>query len=206
MRLTAKQAHRYVAGFIGLFLAVHFSAHFAALGGISTQQKVLIAGREVYQVPLFEGALVVALAAQIFLGIRLLAVVRHRKRKDWWHRLQWVSGCYLIFFIINHTAAALVTRHLVGLDTNFYWAAGTLVLAPLKLGFAPYYFLAVSALIGHLIAALHFRKPRRWHAPALLLGPLTGALFVLAYSGAFYPIELPDAHRQYFELFPGVEN
>lgn len=204
MRLEAKQAHRRLAAFIGLFLVVHFATHFAALGGIKAQDAVLQWGRAAYRIPILELALVLALAAQVALGISLLRRIAKRNRKGFWHWVQFASGCYLAYFIVMHTAAALVSRLALGLDTNFYWAAGTLILEPLKFGFAPYYVLVVVALLAHLLTALHFRKPRRWHAPALALGPVAGVAIILAYGGAFFPIELPQEHLDYFNLYPGV--
>lgn len=205
MSQRAKQAHRRAAILIGLFLAVHFATHFSALGGIAAQERVLQWSRLVYQFPAFEIALVVALILQVILGIKLLVQIRKRKTKDRWHWLQFTSGCYLAYFIVNHTSAALVTRLGFGLDTNFYWAAGTLTLAPIRFLFAPYYTLAVMALVGHLIAALHFRGPSRWHAHVLLLGPIAGLAIVAGYGGAFYNIELSNEYLDYFGAFPGVD-
>ena len=209
MRLNARQArqaHRQVAAFLSLFLAVHFATHFAALGGIAAQDLVLQAGRPIYRIPVIEIALVAALAIQVFLGIHLLRRIWHSKTKDAWHWAQFASGCYLAYFIIQHTTAALVSRLGFGLDTNFYWAAGTLTLEPLRYGFAPYYTLVVMALTTHLIAALHFRGAKAWHAPALILGPLAGLVIILAYGAAFYEIELPPAYVEFFSAFPGTSD
>ena len=204
MTKAAKQAHRRLAYFIGLFLIMHFAAHFAAPFGITAQETAMAAGRRVYQYWLFEIALVMALIVQIALGISLLRGIRRRKRKDIWHRIQFLSAVYMVLFIVMHTAAALSTRLIIGLDTNFYWAAGTVVISPLKFGFAPYYLLAVTALFSHIIAALHFRGPRQWHGPILAAGPLAGVLIVAAYSGALYPVDLPAAYSDYFGGFPGA--
>mgnify|MGYP001800879662 FL=1 len=207
MRLKArqaKQAHQRVAGFLGLFLAVHFATHFSALLGISAQDAVMQAGRKVYRIPVVEIALVAALAIQVFLGIDLLRRISSRKRKDAWHWVQFASGCYLAYFIVQHTIAALVSRLGFGLDTNFYWAAGTLTLDPLRYGFAPYYTLVIIALVAHLVAALHFRGARRWHAPTLALGPIAGIAIVMAYGGGLYAIELPQDYHDFFSAFPGV--
>ncbi len=208
MSLAAKQAHRRLGILIGLFLAMHFAAHFAAAGGIEAHNQVLQWGRAVYRIPVIEISLIAALAVQIGVGFKLLSQIKRRKRKDFWHRAQFLSACYLACFIIIHTIAALTARAGIAsetkLDTNFYWAAGTLILDPLRYGFAPYYMLAVIALVTHLIAALHFRAKRRWHSFALATGPIAGALIIAAYGGAFYEIELPDAHQEYFALFPGV--
>ena len=204
MSRTAKQAHRNIALFIGIFLLIHFAAHFSAISGVEEQAAAMNWGRALYQWPIVEAALVLALLAQVLLGLRVLRGIHARKRKDWWHKVQFASGCYLALFIVLHTTAALSTRMLIGLDTNFYWAAGTLVLAPLKYGFAPYYFLAVTALFSHFLAAQHFRGSRLWHSPALILGPVAGLAIMAAYSGALYAIELPQPYRVYFGSFPGV--
>ncbi|MCR2833283.1 hypothetical protein [Parerythrobacter lacustris] len=204
-QVRARRAHRRVAVFLGLFLVLHFAAHFAALDSRQLQEWVLHAGRAVYRIPAVEAALVAGFAAQITLGIGLVRGIAARKRKDGWHYAQLLSGCYLAAFIIMHTGAALLTRWLSGLDTSFYWAAGTLTLSPLKFGFAPYYALAVTALGTHLVAALHFRLPRRWHAPALAGGPVAALAIILAYSGALYPVELPGEYLAYFGSYLAVK-
>lgn len=200
-----RRAHLRVAAFLLIFIAVHFATHFASLGGFEFHTLALGYARVLYQFPLVEIALVAALAMQVVLGIKLLTQIRKRKSKDRWHWAQFVSGCYLAYFIILHTAAALITRLGVGLDTNFYWAAGTLALAPIKYYFAPYYTLAVIAVATHVIAALHFRGPRRWHAAALIAGPVMGVCFVLGYGGAFERIEVPQKYIDYYAFLPGVE-
>ncbi|MEM7690205.1 MAG: hypothetical protein AAF291_14395 [Pseudomonadota bacterium] len=207
MRPTARQArlaHRRLAFLLGLFLVIHFAAHFSALAGIAAHDVALQWGRAIYRVPVIEIALVAALFAQVCLGVDLLRRIHARKRKDAWHWVQFASGCYLAYFIVQHTIAALVSRLGFGLDTNFYWAAGTLTLDPLRAFFAPYYTFVVIALAAHLIAALHFRKPRTCHVPALAVGPLAAIAIVMAYGGAFYPVELPKAHQDFFAAFPGV--
>ena len=201
MMMTAKQAHRNCAMFLGIFLALHFAAHFAAFFGIERHDQALQWGRAIYQFPVVETALGMALLLQIGLGIKLLKQIAKRPQKGFWHWAQFVSGAYLVYFIVMHSSAAIGTRLLIGLDTNFYWAAGTLVLAPLKYGFAPYYVLAVTALATHILAALHYRGPRQWHRLALGLGPLIGIAIVLAYSGALYGVSLPQEHLDYFATY-----
>ncbi len=200
-----KRAHLRVAFFLLIFIAVHFATHFTSLAGIDAHTRALGWARLYYQFPVVEIALVAALAAQVVLGFKLLGQIRGRKVKDRWHWAQFLSASYLAYFIVVHTAAALFTRLGAGLDTNFYWAAGTLLLEPLKYYFAPYYTLAVIAFTSHILAALHFRGPRPWHAPALIAGPIVGITFVLGYAGAFEAIELPAEYREYYAFYPGVE-
>lgn len=201
----AKQAHRTIAWFALIFIAVHFATHFTALAGVERHTEALGIARLAYQFPLIEIALVLALSAQVVLGIILLRMIARRTRKTFWHRVQFFSGSYLAFFIVMHTAAAIITRLVIGLDTNFYWAAGTLVLEPIKYGFIPYYMLAVTAIFSHLLAALHFRGARKWHAAALTAGPVIGTLFVLGYGGFFHDVSLAAEYLDYFSTFPGVE-
>jgi hypothetical protein len=202
----ARQAHGRVAIFLLIFIAVHFATHFSSLGGVDVHTEALGWARLLYQFPIVEIALVGALGVQVVLGIKLLTVIRKRKLKDRWHWIQFISACYLAYFIVQHTAAALITRLGYGLETGFYWAAGTLTIEPIKYYFAVYYTLAVTAVASHLIAALHFKGPRSWHAPTIALGPIVGIAFVLGYGGAFEAIELPQEYRDFYSMFPGVES
>ena len=201
----AKRAHRRVATFLGLFLLLHFATHFAALQSIAAQDAVMQFGRAAYRIPVLEIALFVTFAVQVVLGIALLRGIHRRKRKDGWHWAQFLSGAYLAYFIIMHSGAALLTRFAAGIDTNFFWPAGTLTLTPLKYVFAPYYTLAVTALATHLIAALHFRAPRAWHGLALAIGPIAGIAIVIAYSGALYAFQLPQEYLAFFENYAPID-
>ena len=201
MRLTARQAHLRVAVFLGVFLGLHFAAHLAALGGLERHAAMLEIGRAIYRIPLVEALLVAALALQVVLGVTLVRRMARWPQQGGWRKAQKWSGIALAVFIVLHTSAALLSRWLFALDTNFYWAAGTLTIAPLKYGFAPYYTAAIIALVTHVLAALHARRPARWHAPALLLGPLIALPILLAYGGALFPVELPAEHQAYFQAY-----
>lgn len=200
----AKQAHRNLAWFLLVFLVIHFATHLTTLGGIDVHTKALTTARILYQFPVFEIALVLGLAVQVVLGIKLLRIVAKRPHKDFWHWVQFLSACYLAFFIVLHTTAATFTRLIMGLDTNFYWASATLVIDPLRYGFTPYYILAVTALFSHIIAALHFRCSRKWQMPALLIGPLVGIAIILGFGGHLFSVELPQEYLDYYAMFPGV--
>jgi len=198
MYLTAKQVHARLAGFLGLFLVIHFAAHFSALGGINAHSLVLTKGRMLYYQPFIEALLITAFAAQIVLGLVLLKQITRRPRKDIWHALQQISGVYLAIFIAAHSGSALIARSIFELDTNFYWAAGTLVVDPLMWGFLPYYTAAVMALMTHLVCAMHFRRARKWHWPALMLSPFIAGAAIAGDSGALFPVTLPAEHEAYF--------
>lgn len=201
MSRTAKQAHRTLAIFLGLFVAIHFTAHLAALDSIAAQKSVLDFGRAIYRTMPIEIALIGAFAVQIVLGTRLLRIIAKRPRKGFWHYAQFTSGVILAVFIIAHSSAAIIARWQFDLDTNFYWAAGSLSVSPLKYGFFPYYFLAVTAFFTHLVAALHFRKARPWQPYALVLGPTAAILMMLGYGGALRTVVLPEPHQRYFAYY-----
>lgn len=201
MQLSARQAHLRVAMFLGFFIALHFVTHFSALGGVERHSQTLNMARFLYRFPPIEMLLIAAFAVQIWLGIHLLRGIAKRPNKDRWHRAQQISGMALAAFIILHTSSALIARWGFSIDTNFYWPAGTLVLSPLKYGFAPYYAAAIIALVTHIIAALHFRNRAKWHAPALLLGPAIAVPVLSAYGGVFFNVTLPPAHQAYFDAY-----
>lgn len=201
MSRTAKQAHRTLAMFLGIFVAIHFTAHLAALDSIAAHKSVLDLGRAIYRILPIEIALLAAFAVQIVLGLQLLRIIAKRVRKGFWHYAQFTSGVILAVFITAHSSAAIIARWQFDLDTNFYWAAGSLTVSPLKYGFFPYYFLAVTAFFTHLLAALHFRKARPWQPYALALGPAAAILMMLGYSGALHTVVLPEPHQDYFAYY-----
>lgn len=203
MSIRAKTAHRRIAVVLLIFIAVHFATHFGALGGIEAHTAALAAGRTIYQFQPVETLLIAALAIQIMLGVVLLRQIRKRPRKSAWHYAQILSGSYLVLFITMHTSAAILTRGIAGLDTNFYWAAGTLIIEPLRYGFVPYYFLAVISLTTHLASALHFHGRRISARLALSAGPIIAVPILLAYGGAFYSVDLPQDYLDYFAVYTG---
>ncbi len=199
-----KAVHRTLAAILIVFIGTHLAVHLAALGGpdahIAAQKTV----DWVYRSRLVEPVLVLALAAQVVVGYRLLRRRLGEPGKSVWAWVQIVSGGYLVFFLIAHTTAALATRYSVGLETNFYWASGPAILMPLALGFRPYYVLAILAVFSHLAAAMMFRWGSKglgislaaWGVVAF--GGLVSGAIVAALSGALYPIDLPAAYMSYF--------
>ena len=96
-----------------------------------------------------------------------------------------------------HTAAALVQRFVVGLDTNFYWAAAVVRTQPFVYFFVPYYLLAVASSSVHLRYALRRRFPLRTNTAALWfgLGGALGSWILLGLMGLSVDFEIPPAYR-----------
>lgn len=202
-----RSIHRATALLLIAFIASHLVVHLFALAGPDAHIAALDAVQWTYRNPVMETLLVLAVITQIITGARQL---RFAGAKGW-ALAQVVSGAYLIVFLIAHTSAALYTHHIFGIETDFYWAAGSLHFDPIRYGFLVYYFAAILAVFTHLGAALHFALPNA--SPLIarampLLGAVTAAAILIPFWGALYPIDVgPDVegyYEKYFGLF-GVD-
>jgi len=97
-------------------------------------------------------------------------------------------------------------RYALHLDTNFYYAAAGLNIAPYQLFFVPYYFLAVVAFFTHIACALHWLTRTRLTVATrdmtgyatLFLGIIVSTLIVATFMGAFYHVTIPAIYRATF--------
>jgi succinate dehydrogenase/fumarate reductase cytochrome b subunit len=200
-----RRAHRLAAAVVGVYLLAHLANHIAALAGVKAHIAFMEALRQVTRVPALEALLLAAAAVQAGSGL-WLALRRRGPRRLRFDRLQTLSGAWLAVFLAVHVGSVLFGRAVLGLDTNFYFAAAGLHVWPYPLFFAPYYGLALAALFVHLACALRRRLPARvppaardrlaW--TAIAAGSLLAVLIVAAFSGAFYPVDLPSAYRATF--------
>ena len=202
-----RRLHRIAAALVGAYVLVHLANHLVALRGIGAHIAFMRAVRQVSRVPLVEALLLLGVAVQAGSGLWML--VRRARggapRRLLFERLQAWSGAYLAFFLLVHVVSVLSGRAVLGLDTNFYFAAAGLQVRPWPLFFVPYYGLAVAALFVHLACALRrlpapmtlaLRERAAWGTIAL--GAVLAVLIVAAFSGMFYPIGLPPAYRATF--------
>ncbi len=202
MPRTFVQLHRVLAAGLGFFILSHLAVHLTALGGPHLHGAVLGTVQKVYRNPIVEPLLVVAIGLQILVGARLVARRWRQPQKGFWGRTQIASGLFLAVFLFAHSSAAILTRHQLQLNSDFYWAAAPLQIAPYKYTFVPYYFLGVLSVFAHLASAVHFGWPRapRLLAPLLLLsGTVVAGTIVATFAGAFYSIVLPQENLRYFE-------
>jgi hypothetical protein len=119
--------------------------------------------------------------------------------------LQALSGTYLALFLLIHVSAVMYGRAVLGLDTDFRFAAAGFHVPPWQWFFAPYYFLAVASLFTHVGCAIYWRIGRmetslRWPVLAafVAIGLAAGLLFDLALAGKLYPVDIPPAYRATF--------
>jgi succinate dehydrogenase/fumarate reductase cytochrome b subunit len=191
----------FAAGLVlALFVFSHLAVHLTALGGASTHLSVLTFVQKAYRNPVVEPLLLAILLLQVGLGVRL-AIANWKKRSaDPWRRMQILSGIYLGWFIIVHAGAALYTRYGFGLDTNFYWASGTLIHPITRWIFYPYYTLAILAVFGHAAAAMRRRFSKAGAGRTMLAtGAAVTLLIMLAFGGWLFPVTMPDAYRAYYD-------
>ncbi len=196
--IHARTIHRFSATVLGLFVMSHLAVHLSAILGVDTHIVSLNLVQSAYRSMVGETVLVIAILIQVATGARRLRF----QGIDGWARLQVISGCYLLFFLLLHTSAALYTHHIFNLETDFYWAAGSLHFTPIKYGFAIYYFAAVLAFFTHMAAAIHFgwnSAPTALKGGLVISGAVVGGLIVCAFAGVFYPIEISPEVEAYYQ-------
>jgi hypothetical protein len=185
---------------LALFVFSHLAIHLTALDGAATHLAMLEFVQKAYRNPIVEPLLIAILLLQIGLGVRLAVTHWGRSRGNIWGRLQIVSGLYLGWFILVHASAAFYTRYGFALETNFYWASGTLIHPITRWIFYPYYTLAILAVFAHGAVAI-----RRWSrsttagGAVLATGAVVTMLIMLAFGGWLYPVGMPDAYRAYYD-------
>lgn len=204
-RDLARWLHRGAAILSGAYLLPHLANHLLALKGIEEHLAFMRAARHLTRIPLLEALLLSAFALQAATGLRLFWRRRGQRHRRF-DRLQAWSGAYLALFLAVHVGSVLYGRAVLGLDTNFYFAAAGLQVRPYPLFFMPYYALAVTALFAHLACLLRIRLPARMPLPLrerlawcmIAAGAVLAVLIVAAFSGALYSVTLPPAYRATF--------
>ena len=121
--------HRSSAVIIALFALFHIANHAAAVAGVEAHIQLMDNLRQVYRLPLVEALLIGCVLFQVCSGLYFV-IRRFGERHDFFDRLQAISGCYLAFFLLVHVSAVLFGRALLGLDTNFYYAAAGMHVFP----------------------------------------------------------------------------
>jgi succinate dehydrogenase/fumarate reductase cytochrome b subunit len=211
-----RRLHRISAIALGLYALVHLVNHLAALRSIGSHIAFMRTVRQVTRVPAVEALLLAAVAVQVVSGVSM--ALRRRqpgptqpgtppRRRPLFDRLQTMSGLYLAFFLLVHVVSVLAGRTVLGLDTNFYFAAAGLQVSPYPLFFVPYYGLGVAALFTHLACVLRRRLPAgtplaprdRAAWTGIAAGAVVAVLIVAAFSGAFFHIGVPSAYLATFK-------
>ena len=200
------KAHRVIAIGLGLFILTHLAVHITAIGGPKLHIATLSKIQPLYRNWVIEPILVLAILAQIIIGGNLVWRRWKSPQKGFWGWTQILSGGYLAFFLLIHSSAALTTRYIVGLETNFYWAAATLNITPLQFFFTPYYTLGILSVFAHLAAAIYFGRGQKSARPSWIIlgvGSAVALIIVASFSGAVYDIKIPQEYVDHFENYMG---
>lgn len=189
-----RSLHLASGALIGTFLLLHIGNHLAMFADQGAHIALMEALRPIYRNPVVETLLMLALAFQIGSGLTMIWR-SHAERHGWLAWLQAGSGLVLVLFILNHVAAVWAGRLMMGLDTNYHFAAAGFH-AGLAWFFVPYYFMGVAALFIHGGCALAWRlRSKAVPLIVMALGIVLAAGFVTAMATD------PAIPRPYLESF-----
>jgi len=196
--------HLVSAIVLGLFIAIHLANHIAGLFGQAPHVAFMRAVRPLYRSAVVEPLLLALFASQILSGMTM--VVRGwRSRRGGIAWLQAASGIYLAAFVILHALAVLSGRAMLGLDTDFSFAAAGFHVPGWPWYFWPYYTLAIFALLTHVGCAIYWSTLDRYPRLARNVlrmtvtgGAAMGLLLSAALAGHLYPVDIPARYRATF--------
>lgn len=199
--MPLRSLHRASALVLIAYAILHIGNHLAALHSVAAHISAMSALRVVYRHPVVEGLLLFCVLFQVASGLWL--VIRGWSlrigRVAW---LQALSGVYLALFLSIHVTAVLFGRSVLGLDTNFNFAAAGFHVSPYEWFFAPYYTLAVLALFAHLGCAFYWQfhesapgRAKVGLAFALVAGSVACLAISLSLAGKLQPVSIPAAYK-----------
>ena len=198
--------HRISATLIVVFVLLHLLNHLFALQGLQQHIAFMEQIRVLYRNIFVEALLLGCVLFQVGSGI-YFAWNRRGQRRGFHEKAQVISGLYLAFFFLNHIAAVLYGRTVLGLDTNIYYGIAGFHVDPFQYLFVPYDFLAVVAVFVHIAAACHWLardtatvKFRKWTSIAIIFsGVMVSNILMDAFCGVFYDIDIPQEYRATLE-------
>lgn len=204
--MALHRLHALSAAVIAVFVFVHMANHLAGLAGATDHIAFMETARSVYRIRLIEWALLCCVAFQIVSGLTLF-VRGWKQRHGFISWLQAIAGAFIAFFLIVHVGSVLFGRVALDLDTNFYFAAAGLHVAPFHFFFVPYYFLAVVALFTHVACAAYWRSGSHTSLARIIIvaipsaiGVIVSLLIVLSLGGALFPVEIPAEYKATYVL------
>lgn len=157
--MDTKRVH-FISGLtISIFIGLHLFNHFWSIFGVEKHIEVMTSLRHFYRNIFVETILLLAVAIQIFSGLKLF-IAKRKSVETFFEKLHIWTGLYLAVFFVIHLSAVLGGRLYLHLDTNFYFGVAGLNNFPTNIFFIPYYALAILSFFGH-IAAIHSKKMRQ---------------------------------------------
>ena len=200
--MKIKEVH-FISGLtITIFIGFHLFNHLVSVFGAENHIELMDKFRLVYRNSIVETILLTTVFIQIISGLNLFL----SKRKlviGVYEKLQIWTGLYLAFFLLIHVGAVLTGRHILKLDTNFYFGVAGLNTFPLNLFFIPYYGLAILSFFGH-IAAIHYQKMKKklfgltieqQSNLILIKGIIVTVIILFGLTNGFTGVEIPEEYN-----------
>ena len=199
--MSLRTFHRISAFALIAYAILHVGNHLLALRGVATHISLMGMLRHIYRQPFIEGLLLFCVVFQVASGLWL--VIRGWKGRT--GRIAWLqalSGLYMALFLAIHVSAVLYGRAILGLDTNFYFAAAGFHVPPYEWFFALYYTLAVLALFAHIGCVIYWQLQECAPNVAklalmsiLTAGACASLAITLSLAGRLQPVKIPPAYK-----------
>ena len=175
--MDIKKIH-YISGLtITIFVGLHLFNHCYSIFGADKHIEIMTTLRHFYRNTFVETILLLAVATQIYSGLKLFRTKR-KLAKTFFEKLHIWTGLYLAIFFVIHLSAVLAGRHFLNLDTNIYFGVAGLNNFPTNIFFIPYYALAIISFFGH-ISAIHNKKMQQ---NVFVLTPNGQSKFILTFG------------------------
>lgn len=197
-----KRIH-YISGLtITIFIGLHLFNHCFSILGADKHIEVMTTLRHFYRNIFVEIILLLAVATQIYSGLKLYRTKR-KIVQTLFEKMQIWTGLYLAIFFVIHLSAVLAGRIILNLDTNFYFGVAGLNSFPVNLFFIPYYFLASVSFFGH-ISAIHNQRmtknifginPYRQSIGILTIGICFAIFLIYGLTNKFQGFQIPSDYN-----------
>lgn len=197
-----KRIH-YISGLtIAIFIGLHLFNHCFSILGADKHIEVMTTLRHFYRNIFVEIILLLAVATQIYSGLKLYRTKR-KIVQTLFEKMQIWTGLYLAIFFVIHLSAVLAGRIILNLDTNFYFGVAGLNSFPVNLFFIPYYFLASVSFFGH-ISAIHNQRmtknifginPYRQSIGILTIGICFAIFLIYGLTNKFQGFQIPSDYN-----------
>lgn len=200
--MKLKSIHYWSAIVLTMFIGLHLFNHAVSLMGVDAHLSMMDTLRPLYRNVFSETILLLAVALQVFTGLRM-ARTSLKSAVTFFEKLQVWTGLYLALFFIIHLSAVMGGRWILGLDTNLYFGVAGLNTFPFNLFFVPYYGMAMLSFFGH-IAAIHNKKmtlsfmgfsPKAQSIGILVFGSIITIIILYGLTAGFQGIDIPGEYN-----------
>lgn len=200
--MDLKKIHYFSGLTLTVFVGLHLLNHSFSIGGADKHIDIMTTLRYSYRNPVVETVLLLAVATQIFSGLRLFGGKR-KTAETFFEKLQIWTGLYLALFFVIHLGAVFAGRFILHLDTNFYFGVAGLNSFPFHLFFIPYYSLAVISFFGH-VSSIHNHRmkkaifgisPRTQSICILAIGICFTIFLIYGLTNRFQGFEIPESYK-----------